>query len=97
MDPPSSLQVPSGPMTRARARAIETKVTSLLNEPPYDPRETWLIPQAGMLCVLRYEEDSLGDARNDGQVSKYTDDQAQREELLNVYNCRTSGAWRQSR
>ena len=42
MDLPSSLQAPRGPMTRARARALETEVTSLLNDISYDPLETWL-------------------------------------------------------
>jgi hypothetical protein len=80
MDPSSSHRVPRGPMTRARARALETEVTSLLNELPYESCETWLLPQTEMLCVLRYLEDPLGDAREDGQVSKFTDEEEQRKE-----------------
>ena len=37
----SSHQVPSGPMTRARARALETEVTSLVFELPPPIHETW--------------------------------------------------------
>jgi hypothetical protein len=80
MDPSSSHQVPRGPMTRARARALETEVTSLLNELPYESCETWLLPQTEMLCVLRYLEDPLGDAREDGQVYKFTDEEERRKE-----------------
>jgi hypothetical protein len=91
MDLPSSPQVPSGPMTRARARAIETEVTSLLNDIPYDPCETWLLPQSGMLCVLRYQEDLLGDARDHGQVYMFTDKETRRRRPLKCYSGRTSG------
>jgi hypothetical protein len=80
-------------MTQARARAIETEVTSLLNELPYDPRETWLLHQSKMLCVLRYEEDHPRDAMNEDQVPKYTDEEAQRRRPLKSYSGRTSGPW----
>ena len=36
MDLPSSHQVPTGPMTRSRARALETEVTSLLSQFPFE-------------------------------------------------------------
>ena len=81
----------SGPMTRARARALETEVTSLLNELPYDSCETWSLPHSEMLCVLRYQEDPLGEARNNGQVGKFTDEEAQQEEVLLSISSRTSG------
>jgi hypothetical protein len=68
MDPPSSPKAPSGPMTRARARAIETEVTSLLNELPYVPHDTWLLPQVEMLCVLRYQASDLRDTRDEDQA-----------------------------
>ena len=55
MDPPSPPQVPQGPMTRAHTRAFETEVTSLLALLPYESCETWLLPQASVLCVLRCE------------------------------------------
>src|SRR3990170_2613684 len=83
MDLSSSHQVPRGPMTRARARALETEVTSLLNELPYESCETWLLPQTEMLCMLRYLEDPSEDAREDGQVPKSTDEEEQRKELEN--------------
>ena len=53
MDTTSTTQAPSGPMTRARARAIQSEVNSLLVELPFDPLETWLLPQTEMLCVIR--------------------------------------------
>ena len=52
MDLPLSNQVPRGPMTRARARALETEVTSFLSDIPYDPLETWLLTKSGMLCMI---------------------------------------------
>ena len=61
MDPPTSPTTPLGPMTRARARAIENEVNSLLVELPFDPLKTWLLPQTGMLCVLRYQESNQGE------------------------------------
>src|SRR3990170_4727849 len=81
MDLSSSHQVPRGPMTRARARALETEVTSLLNELPYESCETWLLPQTEMLCMLRYLEDPSEDVREDGQVPKFTDEEERRTEL----------------
>ena len=61
MDLPTSPMTPLGPMTRARARAIENEVNSLLVELPFDPRETWLLPQSELLCVLRYHVSNQGD------------------------------------
>ena len=61
MDTTSTTQAPSGPMTRARARAIQSEVNSLLVELPFDPLETWLLPQTEMLCVLRYQESNQGE------------------------------------
>ena len=57
MDLPSSHQAPRGPMTRARARALETEVTSRLSDISYDPLETWLLLKSRMLCMIRYQED----------------------------------------
>ena len=48
-------------MTRARARAIQSEVNSLLVEFPFDPFETWLLPQTETLCVLRYHVSSQGE------------------------------------
>ena len=74
MDPPSPPQVPQGPMTRARTRAFETEVTSLLALLPYESCETWLLPHAKTLHVLRYQEDPLEDAWINRQVPKYMDE-----------------------
>ena len=57
MDPSSTPQAPSGPSMRARARAIESEVTSLLSEFPCDTFGTWILPQEETLCVLRYQEE----------------------------------------
>src|SRR3954471_4322423 len=67
MDLPSSHQVPKGPMTRARARALETEVTSLLSQFHFDEHETWLLPQTETLCILRYQGDNHGDAVEQGE------------------------------
>ena len=55
MDLPLFPTTPLGPMTRARARAIENEVNSLLVELPFDPLETWILPQTETLCMLRYQ------------------------------------------
>ena len=57
MDVSTSPTTPLGPMTRARAKAIEDKVNSLLSELPLSTHETWLLPQAETLCVIRYLEE----------------------------------------
>ena len=54
MDATSTIQAPSGPMTRARARAIQSEVTSLLLEFSPSSSETWLLPKSEILCVIRY-------------------------------------------
>jgi len=54
MDATSTIQAPSGPMTRARARAIQSEVTSLLLEFSPSLSETWLLPKSEILCVNRY-------------------------------------------
>ena len=78
-------------MTRARARALENEVTSLLTELPYDACETWMLPHSETLCVLRYQEDPLGEARTNGQVGKFMDETDQRRRSPEVYRARTSG------
>ena len=50
-------------MTRARARALDTEVTSLLSQFHFDEHETWLLPQTETLCILRYQGVSHGDAK----------------------------------
>ena len=54
MDLPTFPTTPLGPMTRARAKANEDKVNSLLSELPLSIHETWQLPQAETLCVIRY-------------------------------------------
>ena len=55
-------------MTRARARALETKVTSLLSQLPFESHETWLLPQTETLCILRYQGVSHGEAKEQGEA-----------------------------
>jgi len=74
MDPTTSPTTPLGPMTRARARALETEVTSLLSHFHFDTHETWLLPHTDTLCMLRYHgeskeqgEEEEEDGRQDGE------------------------------
>jgi len=67
MNLPSSLQVPGGPMTRARARALETEVTSLLSQFHFNAHETWLLPQTQTLCILRYQGVGHEEAKEQGE------------------------------
>jgi hypothetical protein len=46
----------SGPLTRARARAIHDKVNSLLASYAFDTSWDRSLPHAETLCVIRYEE-----------------------------------------
>ena len=76
-------------MTRARAKALETKVTSLLSQVHFDAHETWLLPQTETLCILRdlgdihgeaneqggsEGEDGREDEEEEGQISRSPDD-----------------------
>ncbi|KAK1601997.1 hypothetical protein QYE76_027102 [Lolium multiflorum] len=47
---------PSGPMTRARAKAIHDKVNSLLTTLDLDTPLDGMLPHAETLCVIRYVE-----------------------------------------
>src|SRR3954466_5336339 len=78
MDLPSSHQESRGPMTRARARALENEVISFLSDITFDPLETWLLPKSDMLCMIRYQEEPPEDAREDGQVAKSAEEEKQR-------------------
>jgi len=91
MDLPSSHQEPRGPMTRARARALENEVTSFLSDITYDPLETWLLPKSDVLCMIRCQEDPPGDVHEDGQVTKFTDEENQRKKARSPPRPRTSG------
>ena len=48
---------PTGPMTRSRAKPMQDKVNSLLSLHQFDLSMDGLLPQADVLCVLRYEPD----------------------------------------
>ena len=91
MDLPSSHQEPRGPMTRARARALENEVTSFLSDTTYDPLETWLLPKSDMLCMIRCQEEPPEDAREDGQAAKSMDEENQRKRASSPSRPRTSG------
>ena len=45
---------PSGPMTRARVKALHDKVNSLLSTLDLDSPLDGMLPHADMLCVIRY-------------------------------------------
>lgn len=55
MNPPSTPQTPSGPLTRARGHAIETKVTSFLYELSILACATWLLPHFETFRILGRE------------------------------------------
>lgn len=78
MDLPSSPTTPLEPMTRALVRAIENEVNSLLVELPFDPVETWLLPQTEILCVLRYQ------GSNQGEVTVQDEHQEHEDNLPNL-------------
>ena len=98
MDSSSTTQAPKGPMTRARARAIQDEVTSLLLDSPLDTHGTWMLPQTETLCMLRYHEEGLGDARGEGQVPMETcterGRQERQKEARTPSRPRASGPWR---
>uniref|UniRef100_A0A8I6YE74 Uncharacterized protein n=1 Tax=Hordeum vulgare subsp. vulgare TaxID=112509 RepID=A0A8I6YE74_HORVV len=85
MDPSSTPQPPSGLMTRARACAIETEVTSLLAQPSFYPHETWSLPQVETLCILRYSEQDHGTTMKDHEDAKL---ERTNEELRTGYSLR---------
>src|SRR3954465_8160022 len=47
---------PSGPMTRARAKLLQTKVNSLLSLCDFDTPLDGLLLHTQTLCIIRYEE-----------------------------------------
>ena len=81
MDVPTSPSTPLGPMTRARAKAIEDKVNSLLSELPLPTHETWLLPHSETLCVIRCLEASHGTATYKSQDGEDPKHDGQEEEL----------------
>ena len=91
MDLPTSPMTPLGPMTRARAKAIEDKVNSFLSELPLSMHDTWLLPQAETLCVIRYLGESHGSATPNGQDDEDTKLNGQEEALRETPWHRTTG------
>ena len=62
-------------MTRARARAFETEVTSLLSLHLSDSLETRLLPSSETLCILGCLDEGRGTALHDAREDmpdKYT-------------------------
>ncbi|XBI46576.1 hypothetical protein VPH35_110787 [Triticum aestivum] len=80
MDVSTSPTTPLGPMTRARAKAIEDKVNSLLSELPLSTHDTWLVPQSETLCVIGCLEEGHGTATSNGQDGEDTECEGQEEE-----------------
>ena len=58
MDITMDISPTCGPLTRAQAWAIETKVNSLLVEIQFHTCETWMLPQNNVLCSLRYNDET---------------------------------------
>ena len=67
---PTTLQAPRGHMTRPRIYTIGHKVNSLLSEPSLSTCETWLLPHAWILHILRYDRDDHGESKDRGQAWK---------------------------
>src|SRR5215216_3553257 len=67
MDSTPTHQAPHGPMTRSRARALETEVNSFLVDMHMDTSGTWFLPHQNTLCVIRYEEEHPQAAREHHQ------------------------------
>ena len=67
---PTTLQAPRGHMTRPQTYAIGHKVNSLLFEPSLSTCETWLLPHAWTLPILRYNRDDHGESKDQGQAWK---------------------------
>ena len=78
--PPVATHEPlSGPMTRARVKALHEKVNSLLYFCDFDDSMNGLLPQASVLCILRNEasEEPLESMGEDAEVGQ---DSSQEEE-----------------
>ena len=63
-------QAPSAHMLRPRAYAIGHKVNSLLSKPSLSTHETWLLPHAWTLHILRNNRDDHGGSKDQGQAWK---------------------------
>ena len=91
MDTATPPTTPLGPMTRARVKAIEDEVNSLLSELPLSMHETWLLPKSELLCMIRYQEDPSKDAHEDGQDPKSMEEENQWKKARTASRHRTSG------
>ena len=67
---PTTLQAPRGHMTRPRTYVIGHKVNSLLFELSLSTCETWLLPHAWALHILRSNRDDHGGFKDQGQKWK---------------------------
>ncbi|XBJ01192.1 hypothetical protein VPH35_020886 [Triticum aestivum] len=63
-------QAPRGHTMRPRPYAIGHKVSSLLFETSLSTYETWLLPHAWTLHILRYNRDDHGGSKDQGQAWK---------------------------
>ena len=62
MDAPSPPQARRGHMARAHTRSIETEVNSFLFDFHSDSHVSWILPQAEMLRMIRYQGVDHGEA-----------------------------------
>src|SRR4051812_42893927 len=74
-----------------RAYAIGPKVNAFLHASPFHSYETWLLPNAKTLHVLRNQGDDHGDARGIRQVHTEADQEVPQVESPRSYSGRTSG------
>ena len=88
---PTTLQTPRGHMTRPLTYAIGHKVNPFLNASPFHLCETWLLPNAKTLCMIRNQGNNHGDARSIGQVHTEADQEVPQVESPRSYSGRTSG------
>ena len=67
---PTTLQAPRIHKMRPRLCAIGHKVNSLLFEPSLSACDTWLLPHAWTLHILRHNRDDRGESKDQGQAWK---------------------------
>ena len=77
-------QAPSGPITRAHARAIETEVTFLLIELLFNSHETWL-PRAETLCILRCQGEGHEEAMGQDQELTRANEEKEKKMRRNAF------------
>lgn len=63
-------EVPTGSMTRARAKLLNQHVLLFLNEFTLDFNENWLLPNASILCVLRFDKEAAWETKGDESRSQ---------------------------